>query len=102
MAGGPGGALCPRDGVRPMSQGHLFVGVDIGTSGVRAIAIDEAGAIQGQASAPMPPPEQRAGAVLQDSAIWWQATTGVLGGLCREIDGQRLAALAVDGTSGTL
>ena len=35
---------------------RVYLGVDVGTSGVRGIAIDTHGAVVAQASAPLPPP----------------------------------------------
>ena len=63
-----------------MAMSPLFLGVDVGTSGVRAIAIDEAGDVQAQAARPMPAPERTAeGGIVQDPAIWREAAFAVLG-----------------------
>ncbi|MFO1068784.1 MAG: FGGY-family carbohydrate kinase [Geminicoccaceae bacterium] len=81
---------------------RLFAGIDVGTSGVRAIAIDAAGAVHGQASRPMPAPVQAGGALVQDPAIWWDAVDGCLQALANILPARSIAAIAVDGTSGTL
>lgn len=82
----------------------LHVGVDVGTSGVRAIAIDRDGAVRGQATRPMPAPDLGPdGAVRQDPEVWWTAVTGALGDLASGLDDPgAVRSLAVDGTSGTL
>lgn len=80
----------------------LFAGLDIGTSGVRAVAIDAAGTVRAQAARPLPAPRREGAIVFQDPAVWWQAVGEVLTELSGAAAGGRLRALAVDGTSGTL
>ncbi|GAB4509798.1 MAG: hypothetical protein Tsb0026_10710 [Sulfuricaulis sp.] len=80
----------------------LYIGIDFGTTGCRAIAIDDAGKIEGEMSAPIPTPPRNEDEVTQDPTVWWKAVTGCLQNLLKQIDPQRVQALAVDGTSGTL
>lgn len=82
--------------------GTLFVGVDVGTSGVRAVAVDETGALRAQARVALPAPERDGARITQDPALWWAAVSRALDGLLDTIDRQAVVALAVDGTSGTL
>jgi hypothetical protein len=81
----------------------IFVGIDLGTSGCRAIAIDDAGATQATASRPLPKPQSpHPHQHRQDPALWWRAAVEVLAEIreaCRDAD---VAAIAVDGTSSTL
>ncbi len=86
--------------VSPMTG--LFLGIDVGTGGVRACAIDARGEIQGIESANLPPPHQDGNAIDQDPELWWQATTSAISGLGRTVDLKRVERIAVDGTSGTL
>ncbi len=74
----------------------LALGIDIGTSGVRAVAIDPAGAAQGQGSARIAAEARR------DPAAIWRAVGEALDALRPSIDMAAIAALAVDGTSGTM
>lgn len=78
------------------SYGPLFVGIDVGTSGVRAAALDEAGAVVGLGDAAMAASERR------EPATWWRATEAALGRLLQIVGGAQIKALAVDGTSGTV
>ncbi|HWK46962.1 MAG TPA: FGGY-family carbohydrate kinase [Stellaceae bacterium] len=80
----------------------LFVGIDAGTSGVRAIAIDEAGRIAAQGSAPLPPSRRSGPAIEQDPADWWRALTTSIGQMIERAGRAEIAACAVDGTSGTI
>jgi hypothetical protein len=86
----------------PAAPAPLFVGIDLGTSSCRALAIDAQGEIVGQAGAPIPLPLKNDTQITQDPLIWWKAVTASLAALFKEIDVGRVAALAVDGTSGTL
>lgn len=81
---------------------NLFIGIDLGTSGVRAIAIDDAETIQGQAKVTLPAPHIDGPRVEQDPALWWTAVCECLKALTAQIDTSKVAAIAVDGTSGTL
>jgi sugar (pentulose or hexulose) kinase len=74
----------------------LGLGIDIGTSGVRAVAIDRAGMVQGQGTARIAAADRR------DPAAIWRAVTAALDALRPTIDMAAVAAIAVDGTSGTL
>lgn len=80
----------------------LYVGIDVGTSGCRAIAIDDTGYIHAQARTAMPAPIRSGTAVEQWPQIWWRAFADTLDELLRRVPPERIAALAVDGTSGTL
>lgn len=78
------------------------LGLDLGTSGARAVAIDAAGAVVASASRAMPAPLEAAdGGRRQDPAVWRKAALGVLTEIGRRCEGE-IRALAVDGTSGTL
>lgn len=80
----------------------VYLGVDVGTSGVRGIAIDAAGSVVAQSSAPLPAPLATDGGLRQEAEIWWDATAKVIADVAAAVPGNRIDALAVDGTSGTL
>ncbi len=84
------------------SPESLYLGIDFGTSGCRALAIDAAGEIHAQAETPIPAPHQQGQEVTQDPRDWWPALTAALQDLFTRIDRQLIRALAVDGTSATL
>ncbi|NPU68262.1 FGGY-family carbohydrate kinase [Bradyrhizobium sp. 83012] len=81
---------------------QLFVGIDVGTSGVRACAIDPRGAVKGAAAVALAAPRQDGAGIDQDPELWWQATTAALSKLGARVDLGAVARIAVDGTSGTL
>jgi hypothetical protein len=80
----------------------LHLGLDLGTSAVRAVVIDAHGAVQATARAPLPPPVREGARMRQDPTLWWAAVQQVLATVLTPPDRSRLRSLAVDGTSGTL
>ncbi len=80
----------------------LFLGVDIGTGGVRACAVDGKSDVQGFASAALPPPRQEGDEVDQDPELWWRAAVIAIRNLGQVVDLGSVERIAVDGTSGTL
>ena len=63
----------------------MLVGLDIGTTGARAVAIDLAGRVVTAASAEYPLLTPRPGWTEQDPEDWWAATRAVLGEVCAQI-----------------
>jgi len=80
----------------------LVLGVDVGTSGVRVAAIDQAAKLVSFAAAPMPAARHDGQRITQDASIWTRGLDDAMARLASTIDLSRVGALAVDGTSGTL
>jgi sugar (pentulose or hexulose) kinase len=81
----------------------LYIGIDLGTSGCRAIAIDKSKAIRARASRSLPPPQTpQPGQSQQDPEIWWRVLLEVLAEIGSVCGNDNIAAIAVDGTSSTL
>ncbi|WFU78280.1 FGGY-family carbohydrate kinase [Bradyrhizobium sp. CIAT3101] len=80
----------------------VFLGIDVGTGGVRACAVDGRGDLLGMETATLPPPRQDGHAIDQDPELWWHATVVAICKLGRSIDLRTVERLCVDGTSGTL
>jgi sugar (pentulose or hexulose) kinase len=78
----------------------LFLGIDIGTGGVRACAIDADAKIVGIATTTLASPRQDGEAIDQEPALWWDAVAETLGKL--SVDCGAIQRISVDGTSGTL
>lgn len=76
----------------------LAVGIDIGTSGSRAVAMRPDFSIAASAAMPL----DRFGASGRDPAVWWAAVEATLQELFSRIDRVAVRAIAVDGTSGTV
>lgn len=80
----------------------LFIGIDLGTSGCRAVAIDEQHIIHGEVAVDLPAPVRNGTHVEQDPELWWAAVCRCLDSLTTKIDATKVTAIAVDGTSATL
>jgi xylulokinase len=92
-----------------MNDAPLFLGIDLGTSGVRAMAVSADGQVAADASAPLATGTVSGapGYHEQLPSAWWQAVCQTLASLADELRAGgihlgRLAAVAVDGTSGTV
>lgn len=81
----------------------LFVGLDVGTSGCRAVAIDRAGRAHAFARRPIDaPPRPVSGWCEQAPEVWWQAVLGTLRRLSADLPERRPACICLDATSATL
>ena len=79
-------------------QSDIFIGIDLGTTGARAIAIDGDGAVVGEAKSAL----SDHGANHRDPACWWTAARTALSTVTKEIDADHVKAICVDGTSGSM
>jgi xylulokinase len=59
----------------------VYLGIDIGTSSVKAVIVDAAGAIAAQGSAGLEVSRPASGYSEQDPEAWWQATLSAVGSL---------------------
>lgn len=82
-----------------MTQSYL--GIDVGTSGVRAILIDRKGQILASSSTALPASSRDGDLLCQQPRDWWQAVLNCLQQITNKTDCNGLQAIAVDGTSGT-
>jgi len=85
-----------------MTDHALFIGIDLGTSGVRACAIDQNERLLHLCSTSLPSPVKNNQSITQDPSLWWKATDQVLRQLLAQIDPAEVVAISVNGTSGTL
>ena len=83
----------------------LFMGIDVGTQGVRCVVSDEKGQLAAACSAPFEKLNiaQHEGWYEQDPAAWISALEIALGGCMKELaDPEEIIAISIDGTSGTV
>jgi len=94
---------CPPPCRHAESRMEGFVlGIDIGTSGVRAAAVDAAGVVLGIGRATLPPTRITGNRREQDPEAWWRALGMALRQLERHVALREARALCIDGTSGTI
>jgi len=84
------------------NQGEsIWLGVDLGTQSVRALAVSETGHVFGQSSYPLT--SRRDGPRHeQDPEEWWRAVVFAIRVALADLPASSLRGLAVDGTSGTI
>ena len=82
-----------------MSAGDIWVGIDLGTSGCRAIAIDSQGDVIARQSSPYSPSLAH---TTQDPETLWQHVKCCLRALIARVSEFTLRAIAVDATSGSV
>ena len=85
-----------------MFKQQLYIGIDLGTSGVRACAIDHNKTLIHSCSSSLPAADIDQDSITQDPQLWWLATRQVLTELLAAIDASQLVAISVNGTSGTV
>lgn len=79
----------------------IYIGIDIGTSGCRGIAIDDSKNVCAQSNTAIPLPLRKGNTIEQDPEVWWQATQRVLKDISNQVNPSEVAAISVDGTSST-
>jgi len=90
-----------------VSAGRV-IGVDVGTSSVKAIAVDESGAVVGSADRSYPVAMEQPGWSEQDPALWWEACESALQELEADrcdgigLSGQMHGLVALDGSDAPL
>ncbi|NLO33080.1 MAG: xylulokinase [Candidatus Hydrogenedentes bacterium] len=80
-----------------MTQSGIFIGVDVGTSGTKAIAIDQNGTRLATAFREYPLSSPKPNWAEQDPAHWRKAALDVLAELSSKIDSKRVAAIGLTG-----
>jgi D-ribulokinase len=81
--------------------GDVWVGIDLGTQSVRALAVSGAGEVLGTGTSPLE--SHRDGPRHeQDPARWLAAARDACAGALAGLTGRRVGGVAVDGTSGTV
>jgi sugar (pentulose or hexulose) kinase len=83
------------------SPGGVWLGIDIGTQGVRALAVTDDGRVVGEGSHPLA--SARDGdRHEQDPDAWWRAAAAATRGALGAVPGAPVQGVAVDATSGTV
>jgi sugar (pentulose or hexulose) kinase len=75
--------------------GSLVVGLDCSTTGTKAIAFDRNGNAVARAVEPVPLSSPQPGYYEQDPGDWWSSARKVLKRITRQVDPERILALAV-------
>src|SRR5258708_24010313 len=80
----------------------VFIGLDLGTSGLKGVALDESGAVLGDGSAGYPTHRPAAQAAEQDPADWERAARRVAAHLADQVPATRWRAIGLSAMLPTL
>lgn len=83
-------------------MGDVFVGLDLGTSSLKAVAIDAAGAVLARAGAAYPTYRPKPRAAEQDPADWFRAVGDAVDELVTVVPSQRWAGIGLSAMIPTL
>jgi len=75
----------------------LFLGLDVGTSGVKAILVAPSGDVVASATSPLTMATPHPGWAEQDPEAWWQATLSSIAAVRAKQSGARIAAIGISG-----
>lgn len=78
-------------------RADLCVGLDVGTSGLKAVALDAEGRVAAEASADYPLLTPAPGWTEQDPNAWWRAAAAALRSLTEQVGADRIGAVGVSG-----
>lgn len=81
-----------------MQADAIYIGLDIGTSGARAIAMSDDGVVLSEGKSAM----RDHGENHRDPNVWWSAASLALKNALQGMDASSVVAICVDGTSGTM
>jgi xylulokinase len=80
-----------------MAVSDGFLGIDIGTSGVKAVVIDLGGAVRSSVTVPLTLSTPRPGWAEQRPGDWWSAATAAVRRAVRAAKGTRVSAVGLSG-----
>jgi D-ribulokinase len=89
---------------KPTAQAdtHLYLGIDFGTSGCRAIVIDAKRQQLAETSYPLPAAIQHQQSFQQQASIWIEGLHALIKQLSAQIELTQIQRIAIDGTSGSV
>ncbi|MBC7898094.1 MAG: xylulokinase, partial [Cytophagaceae bacterium] len=75
----------------------MFLGIDIGTSGVKAILVERGGDVVGAATAPLELSTPQPGWAEQDPETWWDATVVAVRELLAKVPSAKVESIGLSG-----
>jgi len=95
-------AKAPDLPVGPERTDPVYLGIDLGSTGCRVIAVDPQGEMLDHTESPIPAPLMSGDQITQDPTQWWKAVSASLAHMFKELDPKRVHSIAVNGTSATV
>lgn len=75
----------------------MILGLDVGTSGVKAILVSDAGEVRAAATTPLSLSTPHPGWAEQDPEAWWAASVASIRGVLHQCPGVQVAAIGLSG-----
>ncbi|NUQ29761.1 MAG: carbohydrate kinase [Acidobacteriaceae bacterium] len=80
----------------------VWIGIDVGTQSIRAIAADDTGSVLATSTKPLLSSQRAGPEHVQDPEEWWGAVCASCQEIMSEVPAHTVGAIAVDATSGTV
>src|SRR5262249_6478622 len=80
-----------------LMSGSSFLGLDVGTSGVKAILVATSGEIEASATTPLELSTPKPGWAEQDPNVWWAASVSSIKSVLAARPGARVASVGISG-----
>ena len=74
-----------------------YLGIDVGTTAVKALVVDEAGAVVGEAESPLGVSVPRPGWAEQDPHDWWEGTVNAVRAACAQAGMREVESIGLSG-----
>ena len=74
-----------------------YLGIDVGTTAVKALVVDEQGTVVGEAESPLEVSVPRPGWAEQQPSDWWQGTVNAVRTACDQADVQEVSSIGLSG-----
>ena len=74
-----------------------YLGIDVGTTAVKALVVDESGGVVGEAESPLGVSAPRPGWAEQDPHDWWQGTVNAVRAACAQAGVREVESIGLSG-----
>ena len=74
-----------------------YLGIDIGTTAIKALVVDESGSVAGEAESPQELSVPQSGWSEQNPSDWWRGTVDAVRAACAQADVTEVAAIGLSG-----
>ena len=74
-----------------------YLGIDVGTTAVKALVVDELGSVVGEAESPLEVSVPMPGWAEQNPSDWWQGTIGAVRAACAQAGVSEVKAIGLSG-----
>ena len=74
-----------------------YLGIDVGTTAVKALVVDEQGTVVGEAESPLDVSVPRPGWAEQQPSDWWQGTVNAVRAACDQADVWEVSSIGLSG-----